>query len=93
MNRFAVRYFLLIFPSLFAAHAWAQQPPAAHVEETGRKEVVPAAHVAAPIAPIGQRQLFGSLPVATKSDDARKLLEKSSESTWSLSHCAIINSE
>jgi predicted Zn-dependent protease len=77
MNRFAVRYFLLIFPSLFAAHAWAQQPPAAHVEETGRKEVVPAPHAAAPIAPIGQRQLFGSLPVATKSDDARKLLEKS----------------
>ena len=42
MNRFAVRYLLLIFPSLFAAQAWAQQPPAAHVEETGRKEAVPA---------------------------------------------------
>jgi predicted Zn-dependent protease len=76
MNRFAVRQLLLIFPSLFAAHARAQQPPAAHVEATGRKEVVLAAPVAAPIAPIGQRQLFGSLPVATKSDDARKLLEK-----------------
>jgi predicted Zn-dependent protease len=79
MNRFAVRYLLFIFPSLFAAHAWAQQPPAAHVEETGRKEVVPpspAAPAAAPVAPISQRQLFGTLPIATKSDDARKLLEK-----------------
>jgi tetratricopeptide (TPR) repeat protein len=78
MNRFAVRHLLLIFPSLFAAHAWAQQPPAAHVEEAGRKEAVPATP-AAPIAPIGptaQRQLFGTVPVATKSDDARKLLEK-----------------
>jgi hypothetical protein len=79
MNRFAVRYLLLIFPSLFAAQAWAQQPPAAHVEETGRKEAVPASP-ASPIAPIGpnaQRQLFGTVPIATKSDDARKLLEKS----------------
>jgi len=42
MNRFAVRYLLLIFSSLFAAHAWAQQPPVARVEQTGRKEVVPA---------------------------------------------------
>jgi predicted Zn-dependent protease len=79
MNRFAVRHLLLIFPSLFAANAWAQQPPAAHVEETGRKEAVPATP-ASPIAPIGpsaQRQLFGTVPIATKSDDARKLLEKS----------------
>jgi len=75
MNRFAVRYLLFIFPSLFAVHAGAQQPPAAHVEQTGRKEAVPASSVA-PIAPINQRQLFGSVPVATKSDDARKLLEK-----------------
>ena len=49
------------------------------MEETGRKEAVPATP-ATPIAPIGptaQRQLFGTFPVATKSDDARKLLEKS----------------
>ena len=79
MNRFAVRYLLLIVPSLFAAHAWAQQPPPAHVEETGHKEAVPAppASPIAPIGPIAQRQLFGTVPVATKSDDARKLLEKS----------------
>ncbi len=75
MNRFAVRYLLLIFLPLFAAHAGAQQPPAAHVEQTGHKEAVPASSVA-PIAPLTQRQLFGTVPVATKSDDARKLLEK-----------------
>jgi predicted Zn-dependent protease len=75
MNRFAVRYLLLIFPLLFAAHAGAQQAPVAHVEQTGRKEAVPASSVA-PIAPINQRQLFGTVPVATKSDEARKLLEK-----------------
>jgi tetratricopeptide (TPR) repeat protein len=75
MNRFAVRYLLLIFLPLFAAHAGAQQPPAAHVEQTGHKEAVPASSVA-PIAPSTQRQLFGTVPVATKSDDARKLVEK-----------------
>jgi tetratricopeptide (TPR) repeat protein len=75
MNRFAVRCLLLIFLPLFAAHAGAQQPPAAHVEQTGHKEAVPASSVA-PIAPLTQRQLFGTVPVATKSDDARKLLEK-----------------
>jgi tetratricopeptide (TPR) repeat protein len=75
MNRFAVRYLLLIFLPLFAAHAGAQQPPAAHVEQTGHKEAVPSSSVA-PIAPLTQPQLFGTVPVATKSDDARKLLEK-----------------
>jgi tetratricopeptide (TPR) repeat protein len=75
MNRFAVRYLQLIFLPLFAAHAGAQQPPAAHVEQTGHKEAVPASS-GAPIAPLTQRQLFGTVPVATKSDDARKLLEK-----------------
>jgi len=75
MNRFAVRCSLLILPSLFAAHAGAQQPPATHVAETSSKEAVPAVPVA-PIAPTAQRQLFGTLPVATKSDDARKLVEK-----------------
>jgi tetratricopeptide (TPR) repeat protein len=70
MNRFSARFLLLIFPSIFGAQAWAQQP-AAHVEETARKEAA-----APPIAPIVHRQqLFGTLPVATRSDDARKLLE------------------
>jgi predicted Zn-dependent protease len=79
MNRFAARYLLLVLPSLFAAHASAQQPPAPRVEETSHKEAVPATP-AAPVAPIsasGQRQLFGTLSIAIKSDEARKLLEKS----------------
>lgn len=76
MNRFAVRYLLLVFPSLFAGRALAQQPPPAHIAETSSKEAIPAAPVA-PITPLTQRQLFGTFPVATKSDDARKLLEKS----------------
>jgi len=68
MNRFSARFLLLIFPSVFAAQAWAQTP-AAHVEET-------AARNATPVAPMVHRQqLFGTLPVATRSDDARKLLE------------------
>jgi len=69
MNRFSVRFLLLIFPSLFVVQAWAQQPDA-HVEETAARKPAP------PIAPIVHRQqLFGTVPVATRSDDARKLLE------------------
>ena len=72
MIRFFSRCLLLIFPSLVGAQAWAQAP-SAHVEETARKEAA-----AAPIAPISssaRKQLFGTLPVATRSDEARKLLE------------------
>jgi predicted Zn-dependent protease len=76
MNRFAVRCSLLAIPLLLAANTWAQQPPATHVAEASSKESVPPAPVA-PIPTLGQRQLFGTLLVATKSDDARKLLEKS----------------
>src|SRR5450755_1146800 len=75
MNRFAVRRSLLALPLLFAANTWPQQPPAPHVAEASSKEAVPGVPVA-PIAPITQRQLFGTVPVATKSDDARKLVEK-----------------
>jgi predicted Zn-dependent protease len=76
MNRFAVRCSLLALPLLLAANTWAQQPPATQVTEASSKESVPPAPVA-PIATLGQRQLFGTLQVATRSDDARKLLEKS----------------
>jgi tetratricopeptide (TPR) repeat protein len=77
MNRVSVRCLLLMSLSLVGAHAGAQAP-AAHVEETSRKEATPAPAPAAahPVAPIGQRQLFGTLPITTRSDDARKLLEK-----------------
>jgi tetratricopeptide (TPR) repeat protein len=74
MNRFAARCLFLVFPSLFAAHAWAQQPPAGRVEQASHKEAVAAP--VAPIAPINPHQLFGTVSVATKSDDARKLVEK-----------------
>ncbi len=68
MNRFSARFLLLIFPSIFAAQAWAQAP-AGHVEETSARN-------APPIAPIAHHeQLFGTLPLATHSTDARKLLE------------------
>src|ERR1700733_840761 len=75
MNRFVVRRSLLALPLLFAANSWAQQPPTSHVAEASSKEAVPPAPIA-PIAPAAQRELFGTLPVTTKSDDARKLVEK-----------------
>jgi tetratricopeptide (TPR) repeat protein len=89
MNRFAVRLAILAMPSLLASPAWAQQQqsqqsqaPASRVEEAASKEAVPSskpAHAAPAVAPIAPltRNLFGVLPVATRSDDARKLLEKS----------------
>lgn len=71
MNRLCVRCLLLISLSLLGARAGAQAP-AAHVEDTARKE----AAATPPVAPVARRQLFGTLPIATRSDEARKLLEK-----------------
>ena len=73
MTRSFSRCLLLLLPSLLAAQAGAQTPAAAHVEETARKES--AASLIAPVSPAARRQLFGTLPVATHSDEARKLLE------------------
>lgn len=71
MNRLFARLLLLVSPSLIGALAWAQQP-APQMKEASRKEAEPAR----PIAPIAAgRQLFGTFPVATKSDETRKLLE------------------
>src|SRR5580700_5402714 len=69
MNRFAARWFLLLFPSLFAASAWAQTS-AARVEETAVRsgEKTPA------IAPLPQ-QLFGTITLSTRSEETRKYLE------------------
>jgi tetratricopeptide (TPR) repeat protein len=69
MKRFAARYFLLIFPSLFASHAFAQAP-APHVEETSSGAVTNAL----PAAPAAQR-LFGRIALSTSSEEARKLVE------------------
>ena len=71
MNRLSARLFLLISASLCGTLAWAQQP-APQVKEASSKEAEPAR----PVAPIASgRQLFGTFPVATKSDETRKLLE------------------
>ena len=68
MVRFAARWFLLIFPGFFAASAFAQ---------TSAPRVQPASHRAAhasPVAPLAQ-QLFGAIPLSTRSEEARKSLE------------------
>src|SRR5437763_12387568 len=68
MVRFAARWVLLIFPGVFAASAFAQTA-APHVEPASHR----AAH-ASPFAPLPQ-QLFGAIPLSTKSEEARKSLE------------------
>src|SRR5215471_9178959 len=70
MSRFFSRFFLLIFPAACAAGAWAQSKPPAHVSDASSR--TPAA--AARVAPIRQ-QLFGTIPLATKSEDVRNSLE------------------
>src|SRR5438445_12658325 len=68
MVRSAARWFLLIFPGVFAASAFAQTA-APHVEPASHR----AAH-ASPFAPLPQ-QLFGAIPLSTRSEEARKTLE------------------
>ena len=70
MSRFFSRFFLLIFPAACAAGAWAQSQAPAHVAGASSRS---AAH-ATPVAPFHQ-QLFGTIPLSTKSEDARKSLE------------------
>jgi len=70
MNRFFARYFLLIFPAAFAAGAWAQAPQ--HVAEaSSRSSKGSPSHV----LPSSKYKLFGTLPVSSKSVEARRLLE------------------
>jgi tetratricopeptide (TPR) repeat protein len=68
MSRFWQRFFLLIFPAAYAVGAWAQTPQ--HVEPASSR----AATHASPVAPVPQ-QLFGVIPVSTKSEEALKSLE------------------
>jgi tetratricopeptide (TPR) repeat protein len=68
MSRFWQRFFLLIFPAAYAVGAWAQTPQ--HVESASSR----AATHASRVAPIPQ-QLFGAIPLSTKSEEARKSLE------------------
>jgi tetratricopeptide (TPR) repeat protein len=69
MNRFAARWFLLIFPSFFAVSAWAQTS-SARVEEAASRS----AEKSARVAPLPQ-QLFGAIPLSTHSAEARKFIE------------------
>jgi tetratricopeptide (TPR) repeat protein len=69
MNRFAARWFLLIFPCFFAANASAQTPTA-RIEDTASRS----AEKSARVAPVPQ-QLFGTLPLSTRSVEARKFIE------------------
>src|SRR5438105_8406827 len=69
MARFVPRWFLLIFPAVLASSAWAQTA-APHVETASSRV---AARTSA-VAPLPQ-QLFGAIPLSTKSEEARKSLE------------------
>lgn len=84
MNRLSVRLGVLALPVLLVGQVWAQQAPASRVEPAASKEAVPASKPATPhrarskaIAPPTPRALFGVFPIATRSDEARKLVEKS----------------
>jgi tetratricopeptide (TPR) repeat protein len=70
MNRFSARVLLLIFPSMLGYPAWAQTS-APHVEAAKARSKSSAANV----APITRQQLFGSIPVSTRSEQARKFVE------------------
>jgi tetratricopeptide (TPR) repeat protein len=72
MNRFSARVLLLIFPSLAGYPVWAQSS-APHVEAAKARTTGSASR----IAPLAKQQLFGSIPVSTRSQEARKLLELS----------------
>ena len=81
MNRQFVRCLFALSLALPGVSAGAQtSAPAAHVEETARKEATPApAPAPAPrpaVAPLPRHALFGSLPIGLRTDEARKLLEK-----------------
>lgn len=69
MVRYAARWFLLIFPAFFASGTLAQTP-SPRVEPASSREAR-----TSPVAPLAQ-QLFGAIPLSTKSEDARKSLEQ-----------------
>jgi tetratricopeptide (TPR) repeat protein len=69
MNRFAARWFLFLFSSFLAASAWAQTTTS-RVEETAARS----SEKTARIAPVPQ-QLFGSVSLSTRSEEARKFME------------------
>ncbi len=72
MTRFSARVLLLIFPSLLGYPAWAQS-------SAPRVEVAKAPNTSssARIVSVGRQQLFGSIPVSTRSKEARRFVELS----------------
>jgi hypothetical protein len=72
MNRFSVRVLLLIFLSLLGYPAWAQNS-APRVEVANARNTGSSAR----IAPVSKQQLFGGIPVSTRSQEARKFVELS----------------
>jgi tetratricopeptide (TPR) repeat protein len=69
MNRVTVRCLLLMFPSLFAVHSWAQDASPV-VEEVKARTGTTSPHVA-----LVPQRLFGAIPISTHSDQARKFVE------------------
>jgi len=69
MNRIPARFFLLIFPALFSFSV-AAQTPAGHVEKASDRSAGGTPRV----APVAQ-QLFGSIALSTRSEEARKFVE------------------
>src|SRR5207302_5898068 len=69
MNRFAARFYLLIFPSLFASTVWGQAP-APRVENAAAR-----ADASTPGTVGVSQHLFGAIPLSTRSEQARHLLE------------------
>jgi tetratricopeptide (TPR) repeat protein len=72
MSRFSARVLLLLFPAMWGLPAWAQtSAPRVQVAKARNSSS------AAKIAPVARQQLFGSIPVSTRSQEARKLVELS----------------
>jgi tetratricopeptide (TPR) repeat protein len=69
MNRFLAHFVVLIFASRFAVTGWAQTPAPIAGELAARS-----AQTAVPVAPVPQ-QLFGTIPLSTQSEEARKFVE------------------
>src|SRR5207248_9997550 len=70
MNRFAARFWLLIFPSLFTSTVWGQAPSPRVENAAARSEA------GTPGAARAGQHLFGAIPLSTRSVQARSLLEQ-----------------
>lgn len=71
MVRSVWRWTSLILSLLWTMPAWAQTTVAPVKATTSARKAAPGGA----LAPIARQQLFGTLPLATRSEDARKLLE------------------